>query len=214
MSEPTNTPLDREPDTGDTLAELYRFVSGVLADPPTPEAIEEFQAGALPEPADLPDGPLRDGFVSLRKWANGVDDTAEAAAELEREHTRLFVGPRPSLQIHESYYADDYLGEPLAAVKGTYAGLGIHPSEDLKEEADHAAVELAALAVLSRREGESPDDKRLFLRDHGWWFPALAEDLRETAESEFYHAVGDIVDGLVRFDAERFEVDVESVSES
>ena len=209
MSDPKNAPRDREPDTGETLSELYRFVSGVLADPPSAAAIEGFQAGAIPDPEELPPGTLREGFGSLREWADEVDDPSEAARELEREHTRLFVGPRPSLQIHESYYADDYLGEPLAAVKGTYAGLGIQPSGDLKEEADHAAVELAALSVLSRREGESPDDKRLFLRDHGWWFPALAEDLREASESEFYRGIGEVVDGLVRFDADRFEVDVE-----
>ncbi|MDR5671744.1 putative component of anaerobic dehydrogenase [Halalkaliarchaeum sp. AArc-CO] len=212
MSEPTNAPRDREPDTGETLSELYRFVSGVLADPPSAAAIEEFQAGAIPEPDGLPPGALREGFGSLREWADGVEAPAEAAAELEREHTRLFVGPRPSLQVHESYYADDYLGEPLAAVKGTYAGLGIQPSEDLKEEADHAAVELAALSVLSRREGESPDDKRLFLRDHGWWLPELAADLRDSADSQFYRAIADVLDGLVRFDAERFEVGLESSS--
>ena len=212
MTDPTNATGDREPDTGETLSELYRFVSGVLADPPTAAAIEEFQAGAIPEPDGLSPGPLHDGFTSLREWAENVDDPSEAAAALEREHTRLFVGPRPNLQIHESYYADDYLGEPLAAVKGTYAGIGIQPSDDLREEADHAAVELAALSVLSRREAERPDDKRLFLREHGWWLPALAADLRESAESQFYSAIADVLDGLVRFDAERFEVDLESTS--
>lgn len=199
--------MTRSADTASDLADLYAFVSSVLADPPDEVAVERLLSEQFPR--DSSPQALDNGFRTLSRWQSEAEGPAEAADELRKAHTRLFVGPRPSLQIHESYYADDYLGEPLAAVKDTYAGLGIQPSEDLKEEADHAAVELAALSVVSRREADSPDDKRLFLREHGWWFPVLAEDLRETAESEFYRAIADVVDGLVRFDAERFEVDVE-----
>lgn len=208
MSEPARTRGDADA-TEETLADLYRFVSGLLADPPTVETIEGFAAGALPDSDGLPTEPLRRGFADLREWAEGIDDATAAAEELEIEYARLFVGPRPSLQVHESYYADDYLGEPLSKVKGTYDGLDIRPSDDLREEADHAAVELAALSVLSRREGDAPDDKRLFLEAHGWWFPALAADLRERADTEFYRAIGDLLEGLVRFDARRFDVELE-----
>lgn len=209
MSEPVIPISDGGDGTGETMAELYRFVSAVLADSPSAEAVEGFKAGALPDPTRLPTTSLRRGFNSLQAWAEDIDDIAAAVANLEREHTRLFVGPRPSLQIHESFYADDYLGEPLAVVRATYASLGIHPSDELKEEPDHAAVELAALALLCRREADNPHDKRLFLREHGWWFPRLAEDIREKAESDFYRAIGTIVEGLLRFDAERFGMDLE-----
>ncbi|MFW5965707.1 MAG: molecular chaperone TorD family protein, partial [Halodesulfurarchaeum sp.] len=92
------------------------------------------------------------------------------------------------------------LGEPLAVVKDTYTDLGIAPAPDLKEEADHAAVELAVLRELS---ANGKDRKSDFLAAHGDWFDALADDVREAAEEPFYEAIADLVGGLIAFDAER-----------
>lgn len=209
MSEHTSTPTERTPETDETVRNLYRFLSGVLADPPRKTAVSEFRAGLLPEPSGLPTAQLQRGFHSIQAWADTIEDVEATATALDREHTRLFVGPRPSLQIHESYYAGDYLGTPLAALKRTYAELGIQSSEDRKEEADHAAVELAALAVLSRTATDRTTAKRTFLREHGGWLPSLAEDIRAEAESPFYRAVGDILAGLVRYDTDRLGVDLD-----
>lgn len=193
-----------------TIAALYEFTAGVLADPPSPSAVERIVETGIPEPEAAPNEHLQRGFDLLNRWRRSVDDVEAAADTLERRHTLLFVGPKPKLLIHESYYAEDYLGKPLARVQGTYAGLGLEPAPDLREEADHAAVELQTLALLTRREAESPADKERFLRDHGWWFDELGIDIEDAAEeSPFYRAVGAIAAGLVRFDAERFDIDLE-----
>ncbi|MGM0398580.1 MAG: TorD/DmsD family molecular chaperone [Halobacteriota archaeon] len=190
-----------------TLAQLYDFAATAFADPPTEAWIRTLCDGALPDPAVAPNDRLAAGLEALRTWADGVDDPAAEADRLASEYTRLFVGPRPQLQIHESWYADDFLGEPLAAVSKDYDTLGIEPAADLKEEADHAAVELAALRELSRRAASDPDAKARFLAAHGDWFDALAADVRETADDPFYPAVADVAAGLVAVDADGLEVD-------
>lgn len=201
MTDTTHEDVDEE------IAALYRFVSSVLADPPDGRAVERLLGtGFDPDPDALP-GALGEGLSGLQEWTDGVSDPDAEAERLRREHTRLFVGPRPALQIHESYYADDYLGEPLARVKGSYAGLDIAPGEDLREEADHAAVELAAIALLKER-GDRAETER-FLRDHGWWLPDLAADLREKADGPFYESVADLIEGLVELDTERLDVDLD-----
>ena len=199
---------DAAPRPVEVTGGLYDFLSSAFADPPEPEAIAELASVDLGV-----DGPtagetsLGDGLEALREWGDSVDDPQAEADRLAREHTRLFVGPKPVLQIHESYYAEDYLGKPLAKVKGTYAAQNLQPGEDLREEADHAAVELAALATLCRRGDE--EDVAFFLREHGWWLPELAEDVREMTDEPFYEAIATILDGLVEFDATRLEVDLE-----
>ncbi|MFW6458676.1 MAG: TorD/DmsD family molecular chaperone [Halodesulfurarchaeum sp.] len=209
MSEPTSTQAERTPETDETVPNLYRFLSGVLADPPCEKAVREFQAGLVPQPRELPTEQLQRGFHTIGAWASKIEDVEATATALKREHTRLFVGPRPRLQVHESYYAGDYLGTPLVELKRTYAKLGIQPGEDHKEEADHAAVELAALAWLSETATDRRGPKRTFLREHGAWFTSLAEDIRREAESPFYRGIGDILAGLVRYDRDRLDIDLE-----
>ena len=194
-------------ETGE-IAQLYAFCSSVLADAPDEAAVERLTEEPLPEAAS-PQA-LTTGFELLGDWLDTVDDPAEEAKELKRAHTRLFVGPRPKLQVHESWYADDYLGKPLAAVKSSYRDLGILPSEQLREEADHAAVSLAALEILAR-DGDD-ESRRAFLEAHGWWLPELAADIREVAESPFYEAIGWILEGVLEVDAHGLEVDLEELS--
>ncbi len=197
MSDATTDPIVA------SRAHLYRLLSAVLADPPDAAAVAELADGGLVEEVDPPDPASERALGAIANWAEGVEDHEREAERLTREHTRLFVGPKPALQIHESYYAEDYLGEPLAAVKGSYGALGIAPGEELREEADHAAVELAALAVLFERGDR--EDVRFFLAEHGWWFERLATDVREAASGPFYAAVADALDALVRDDLERFD---------
>ncbi|MDQ2051963.1 molecular chaperone TorD family protein [Natronolimnohabitans sp. A-GB9] len=191
--------MTRTTDTTDEtteIADLYAFLSSVLADPPDEAAVERLVAEGFPREAS-PQA-LSNGYRQLRTWRADVDDPSDAADELKRVHTRLFVGPRPRMQIHESWYADDYLGEPLAAVKRSYRDLGIRPSEQLREEADHAAVELAALEILAR---DGADElRRAFLAAHGWWLPQLATDIQEMADHPFYCGVGWLIEGTVEAD--------------
>ena len=201
-------PLENDEER-EVLAALYEFAAGAFADPPDAAAVSRIAEVGLPEPEAAPNERLERGFELLDGWRRSVDDPEAVATALERRHTSLFVGPRPDLQIHESYYADDFLGAPLARVQGTYAELGIEPGPDLREEGDHAAVELAALALLTRREAEEPTEKAWFLREHGWWFDRLADDLAETGEDGFYRAVGAIAAGLIAFDANRHDVDLD-----
>ena len=183
-----------------TLAQLYDLLAGVLADPPDEATVDALASGPLPDPAVAPNDRLKAGLTGLVAWGETVTDPAAEADRLTTEFTHLFVGPRPKLQIHESYYEGDYLGEPLAAVTDTYERLGIAPAPDLKEEADHAAVELAALRELTVKDG---DEKRVFLEAHGDWFSELAADVRDTTEEPFFEAIADMVAGLIAFDTER-----------
>ncbi|WP_331235249.1 TorD/DmsD family molecular chaperone [Natronorarus salvus] len=200
--------MTRTDDTTTELADLYAFVSGVVADPPDEAAIERL--AAEPFPADARPQALENGFRLLEQWRTGVDDPATAADELRRAHTKLFVGPRPKMQAYESWYADDYLGKPLAAVKASYRDLEIHPSAELREEGDHAAVELAALEILAR-DGDD-EHRRAFLAAHGWWLPKLADDVRELAEGPFYEGVGWLIDGLVEIDTYLLSLDSDELS--
>ncbi|MFW6384213.1 MAG: TorD/DmsD family molecular chaperone [Halodesulfurarchaeum sp.] len=186
--------------TDATLAQLYDLVSGLLADPPDEATVETLATGALPDPEIAPNDRLEAGLETLAAWADEVEDPAAEADRLGAAFTSLFVGPRPELQIHESYYAGDYLGKPLAAVAETYDRFGIAPAPDRKEEADHAAVELAALRELTL---DAPDRKAEFLEAHGDWFEPLAEDIKEHTDEQFYAAVADVVAGLIAFDARR-----------
>ncbi|SEH16429.1 Nitrate reductase delta subunit [Natronorubrum sediminis] len=195
MTQPSNT-------TGE-LAELYAFVSSVLADPPDEIAVERLSTEQFP--AEASPQSLENGFRLLRQWQADVDEPSKIADELKRTHTKLFVGPRPRLQIYESWYADDYLGQPLAAVKSSYRDLNIHPTEDLKEEADHAAVELAALQTLAR-DGDD-EHRRAFLMAHGWWLTDLATDLQEMVDDTFYEAIGWLVEGIVDLDCYLLSLD-------
>lgn len=200
--------MNQSTDTATDLADLYAFVSSVLADPPDEAAVERLASEQFPR--DASPQALDNGFRLLDRWASGIDDPAETADRLRKVHTRLFVGPRPRMQIHESWYADDFLGEPLSAVRGTYGDLGVEESTELREEPDHAAVELAALEMLARDGADGY--RQAFLSVHGWWLPELAVDLRELADDTFYEAIGWILEGLLEADAYLLSLDLDDLS--
>ncbi len=200
--------MNQSTDSAGDLADLYAFVSSVLADPPDEAAIERLTAERFPRSAS-PQA-LENGFRLLDRWAADVDDPAAAADRLRKVHTRLFVGPRPRMQVHESWYADDFLGEPLSAVRSTYGDLGVEESTDLREEPDHAAVELAALEMLARDGADGY--RQAFLSVHGWWLPELAVDIRELSDDTFYEAIGWVLEGLLEADAYLLSLELDELS--
>jgi len=178
-----------------------------------PEA--SFVEGLLDEGAQFPEESINDhldeGFALLRSWiAENRGRSVEAVRDdLEREYTDLFVGPRPPVLPHETYFRDDtdFIGEGLADVEASYAGAGWAPPEDYPEENDFVAVELAFLRHLVDRQRAGVEEavgfERVFLDEHLLrWHDELAADVREKRESEFYLAAALVHAGLVEFEDE------------
>ncbi|GAB6879770.1 hypothetical protein JCM17823_20440 [Halorubrum gandharaense] len=192
--------------TDDERAELYGFLSGVLADAPEAEGVSQLLDEDYPH--DASPQAIQNGFELLREWQTTVDDPEAEAKRLNGVHTSLFIGPHPKMQAYESWYADDFHGQPLAAVKGTIDDLGLELG-DLREEPDHVAVELAILEVLAA--GGDDDLRRAFFHMHGWWLPDVAEDIKKLADDTFYEAVGWLLEGVLQADAYSLSVDLDKL---
>jgi len=190
------------------IADLYAFLSGVIADPPDEQAVAHLANEQFPREASPQS--LANGYRLLRKWQASVDDPAEEADRLAKVHTRLFVGPRPRMQLHESWYADDFMGQPLAVVQSSYRDLGIRPTEELREEPDHLAVELAALELLTRDGDEAL--RQAFYQLHGWWLPMAAGDIKEMVDDRFYEGIGWLLEGAIEADAYLLSVDLDRLT--
>ena len=191
--------------------EMLDFLVEAFWDAPTEAFVADLLAGdvELPEASVTPT--LDEGFAMLDEWvADNRDREVDAVQrELEREYTRLFVGPRPPVLPHETYYREDadFLGEGVAAVEESYAAVGWEPAEEYPEEADFIAVELAFLRHLIERQRGGEEAafgyERVFLDEHvlPWVDPFLAE-LREEADPGLFLAAGLVFRGLVTFEDE------------
>lgn len=181
-------------------AHLWEFLAVALDSPPDAETVMSLQQWDI---TDILVEHL-DGADQIQRWQQSVQDPTSAAKELRREFTRLFSGPRPQLQIHESYYAGDFLGQPVIDVKSTYRDFDIWPAADTSKEADHAAVELSALSLLLTQDG----DVATFLNQHGWWIPSLGEDIQQETENAFYSAVGTLISELIAIEMDAWNVEL------
>lgn len=190
--------------------ELIDFLIEALWDTPGEEFVENLLSGEIRTPESVDDD-LDTGFEKLRAFIgkNERRDVESVQRELKREYTRVFVGPRPPVTAHESYYREDmdYLGKGKAEVEASYAAAGWNPPESYPEEADHVAVELAFLRHLVGRQRAGAEEavgyERVFLDEHMTrWIDACGADVTEYADSDFYEAVGHLLVGVVDFEAE------------
>lgn len=191
--------------------ELVDFLIEALWNPPTEEFVESLLSGEIRFPTEGIDDDLDAGFERLRAFidANEGRPVEEVQTELNREYTRIFVGPRPPVTAHESYYREDmdYLGKGKAMVESSYGAAGWKPPESYPEEADYVAVELAFLRrqIERQRTGavEAFGYERVFLEEHlTRWIDDCAADVVEYADSAFYEAVGHLLSGVVEFEDE------------
>lgn len=191
--------------------ELVDFLVEALHDAPAESFVETLLSGDLRMPDGEVNEPLDRGFDELRTFVeeHREYDTETVRDALEREYTRLLVGPRPPILAHETYYREDadYLGEGLADVEASYSAAGWSPPEEYPEESDFVVVELAFLRHLidEQRRGaeEAVGFERVFLDEHALpWVDAFTDDLRERTDSRFYVAVADIYAGTLQFEDE------------
>lgn len=190
--------------------ELIDFLIEALWDTPSEEFVENLLSGAVRTPESVGDE-LDTGFAKLRNCIEESDDRESEAVqtELKREYTRIFVGPRPPVTAHESFYREDmdFLGTGKAEVEASYRAAGWQPPESYPEEADYIAVELAFLRWLIERQRRGIEEtfgyERVFLEEHlRHWIDDCAADITEYANTEFYEAVGHLLSGVIEFEYE------------
>jgi TorA maturation chaperone TorD len=191
--------------------ELVDFLIEVFWDAPSETFVANLLDGDIEVPGDEVNETLDEGFALLESFieANRGRPVEEVREELVVEYTRVFVGPRPPVLAHETYYRDDteFIGEGLAAVEASYGGAGWNPPEDYGEESDFVAVELAFLRHLIHRQRHGADEtfgyERVFLDEHLLhWVDAMHADLSEEASVDLYRAAGAIFAGFVAFEDE------------
>jgi len=191
--------------------ELVDFLVEAFHDVPDAAFVDRLLSGDVRTPDGEVNEPLDRGFDALSTFVEEHQeyDVSEVQDALEREYTRLLVGPRPPVIAHETYYREDadYLGEGVAEVEASYGAAGWGPPEDYPEEDDFVALELAFLRHLIDQQRQGADEavgfERVFLDEHALtWVDAFTDDLREQTDSRFYVAVADIYAGTLRFEDE------------
>jgi len=191
--------------------ELIDFCIEIFWDVPDESFVERLLGGEIETPEGSVNEPIDEGFEALMRWREANRDRPAETVhdELNREYTDLFVGPRPPVLPHETYYREDtdFLGEGLAEVEASYGAAGWSPPEDYPEEADFIAVELAFLRYLVERQRAGGEEafgfERVFLDEHlDHWVDAFVEDAREEADPGLFLAAVLVFQGLVRFEDE------------
>ncbi|MEF8876036.1 MAG: molecular chaperone TorD family protein [Haloarculaceae archaeon] len=200
-----------ESDLYEARLELVDFCIESLWDAPRESFVERLLGEGVETPEGSVNEPLDEGFRTLRRWREANRDRPVEAVrdDLDREYSDLFVGPRPPVLPHETYYREDteFIGEGLADVEASYAAAGWSPPEDYPEESDFVAVELAFLRYLIERQRAGHEEafglERVFIDEHlESWIDAFVEDLREEAEPGLVLAAALVLQGLVRFEDE------------
>ncbi|USZ66906.1 molecular chaperone TorD family protein [Halorussus salilacus] len=191
--------------------ELIDFLIEAFWDAPTEAFVADLIEGEVELPEESVTPEMDEGFAMLESWIerNRGEDVADVRDELEREYTRLFVGPRPPVLPHETYYREDtdFIGDGLVAVEESYAAVGWEPPEEYPEEADFVAVELAFLRHLVDRQRRGEEEafgfERVFLDEHLLeWADAFVDDVREKADPGLFLAASLAFGGLVTFEDE------------
>ncbi|QLK26318.1 molecular chaperone TorD family protein [Natrinema zhouii] len=195
----------------DARLELVNFLIDAFADVPTEAFVETLLSGDVLVPDASVSDRLDRGFAALEAFIDeNRDREADAVRDdLEREFTRLFVGPRPPVLPHETYYREDtdFRGEGLATVEASYGAAGWSPPDEYPEENDYVAVELAFLRYLIRRQRSGDVEtfgyQRVFHEEHlSEWIDDLAADVRERTDERFYEAVAALLEGCIAFEEE------------
>lgn len=191
--------------------ELIDFVVEVFWDTPDEEFLRTLLSGDVRTPDGSVSPALDAGLAELERFVeeNRVVDLDDVKRRLDTEYTRVFIGPRPPVLAHETYYRDDteFIGKGLAEVQASYSAAGWNPPEDYGNEDDHVAVELAFVRNLVMRQRDGTEEafgfERVFLDEHlGVWVDDFVADVTSETDEPFYLAGAKVLEGLVEFEEE------------
>lgn len=189
--------------------ELVDFVIEVFQDTPSEDFVEKLLGDEVELPDDSINDPMDEGFEMLATWReeNATRAVEEVCEDLRKEYTELFVGPRPPILPHETFYRDDteFIGEGLAEVEASYSAAGWPLPDEYPEENDFIAVEMAFLRNLIERQRNGKEEavgfERVFLEEHlDHWIDDFVEDMREKADEGLFLAAALVCQGLVQFE--------------
>ncbi|MCK8516347.1 molecular chaperone TorD family protein [Methylonatrum kenyense] len=210
---------------GELLSRAYRARAAArflaYPEPDEEEALEKTLIGLEAQGALLADDSERKAisdFVS--RWRHA------GAEVLRAEYARLFLGPTRCSLYSATYGSGGNLAGPaagIADVSGFYQAFGVDIREEQPERPDHLAAELefyssllVRLAYATHNQWNEAavvtgDAARSFLRDHlGRWSGVVSRRLEQLDSIEAYRALANWLDVMLREEATRLDVDVES----
>ncbi len=199
MSQPAASHNIAEEDS--LRADLYDFLSALLANPPSRDLLKH--AAALS--GDESD--LGQAVGALSRLARASNEKAAA-----REFNALFVGlGRGELLPYASFYMTGFLNEkPLAALRNDMARLGIERAENVFEPEDNIASLCEMMGGMIRgRFGEPVDlaTQRDFFNKHlNPWASHFFRDLEAAKNSVFFAPVGAVGRVFIEIEREAFRM--------
>ena len=181
-------------------ADLYGLIAALMAAPPGRELLN------LLGSVDPDDTELGKGLRALLLAANQADPN-----QVRDEYNDLFIGlGRGELVPHGSFYLTGFLNEkPLAHLRADLQVLGVERAPENAVPEDHIASLCDVMAGIIRGdyvEAGAVCQRTFFERHVAPWAPQFFEDLTQAGTAQFYRAVGQLGQSLVRIDALAFKM--------
>ncbi|ADD68885.1 cytoplasmic chaperone TorD family protein [Denitrovibrio acetiphilus DSM 12809] len=184
-------------------AEISRLFSIMFYNPEETFLSEPETVKALAELIKEKDASFRDDAEKLVNSLKELD-----AQELMLDYAALFVGP---FQLQAPPYGSVYLdvaktvnGESTAAVTDIYRKFALNVKPDMREPADHIAIELefihTALITIGNMKAENKDTTETenvfndFISDYYHPFVSrMCELIEKNASTDFYKSIGGLL---------------------
>ncbi|MCV2869228.1 molecular chaperone TorD family protein [Defluviimonas sp. WL0002] len=182
-------------------ADLYSFLSALLAAPPSRELLDK--CARLKGDATQ----LGAAITTLNKLAR-----AATPGSVEREFNDLFIGlGRGELVPYASFYLTGFLNEkPLAVLRGDMARHGLARAKGVFEPEDGIASLMEMMASLIEGRFGPPasveEQRDFFNRNIGPWAGHFFADLEGAKTSVFYTPVGAIGRLFMQIEREAFRL--------
>lgn len=159
------------------------------------------------------------GYRAMTQYLGAAHD--DVITELAVDYVHAFLGSGidaySAAYPYESVYTSEkrlLMQEARTEVLAVYRSQGLDKPKDWNDPEDHLALELGFMQIMSNRAARALDDgdedkaaelltvQRNFMTDHLLsWVPVMTRDMRKFAQTGFYQALADIVDGYLETDA-------------
>ncbi len=169
---------------------------------------------------DAPDDQLLRYLQDTGRHATDEDEIGTAMASLasaaqaaDAEQTRqefqdLFIGiGRGELVPFGSWYLTGFLMEkPLSQLRTDLDALGFERQPDVTEPEDHVAALAEVMAMLISDQTAHETQQRFFEQHLSTWMGRFFTDLRQAQSADFYRAVGQFGEALIKLESRYFSM--------